>query len=68
MIGLTADYQREKSAFVKNPLIFEFLGLGQNLSFTETNLEEAILTHITRFLMEMGKRICIGGSSTTYSY
>ena len=52
---LTADYQREKSVFIKNPLIVEFLGLNQNAAFTETTLEEAILTHITRFLMEMGK-------------
>lgn len=55
MNGLTADYQREKSVFIKNPLIVEFLGLNQNAAFTETTLEEAILTHITRFLMEMGK-------------
>ena len=55
MKGLTADYQHEKSVFIKNPLIVEFLGLNQNAAFTETTLEEAILTHITRFLMEMGK-------------
>lgn len=55
MQTLTADYQNEKSTFVKNPLIVEFLGLSTNIAFTESNLEEAILTHITRFLMEMGK-------------
>ncbi|MDE5890386.1 MAG: PDDEXK nuclease domain-containing protein [Bacteroidales bacterium] len=55
MHRLTADYQHEKSVFIKNPLIVEFLGLSQNVAFTETALEEAILTHITRFLMEMGK-------------
>lgn len=55
MQTLTADYQKEKSAFIKNPLIVEFLGLSPNTAFTETNLEVAILNHITRFLMEMGK-------------
>ena len=55
MQTLTADYQKEKSAFIKNPLIVEFLGLSSNTAFTETNLEVAILNHITRFLMEMGK-------------
>lgn len=55
MQGLTADYEREKSVFIKNPLIVEFLGLSPNSAFTETTLEEAILTHISRFLMEMGK-------------
>lgn len=55
MQTLTADYQKEKATFIKNPLIVEFLGLSPNTVFTETNLEEAILNHITRFLMEMGK-------------
>ena len=55
MQTLTADYQKEKASFVKNPLIVEFLGLSPNTAFTETNLEESILNHITRFLMEMGK-------------
>lgn len=55
MQRLTADYQKEKAAFIKNPLIVEFLGLSQDAAFTETTLEQAILTHITRFLMEMGK-------------
>lgn len=55
MNGLTADYQHKKPVFIKNLLIVEFLGLNQNAAFTETTLEEAILTHITRFLMEMGK-------------
>lgn len=55
MQALTTNYQKDKASFVKNPFIVEFLGLSPNTAFTETNLEEAILNHITRFLMEMGK-------------
>lgn len=51
----TAEYDKEKSAFVKNPMLVEFLGFKQNTVFTETKLEQAILNHIERFLMEMGK-------------
>lgn len=55
MLRITADYQDEKSAFVKNPMLVEFLGLKTETSFTETNLEEKILTHLQKFLMELGK-------------
>lgn len=55
MRHLTADYENERSAFVKNPLLVEFLGLKHREAFTETKLEQAILDHIERFLMEMGK-------------
>lgn len=55
MKKLTASYEKEKSAFVKNPMLVEFLGLGQNAAYTESKLEQAILNHIQTFLMEMGK-------------
>lgn len=55
METLTADYQKEKSQFIKNPMIVEFLGLNQDAAFTESSLENAILTHLQKFLMEMGK-------------
>lgn len=55
MHHLTADYEKEKSTFVKNPMLVEFLGLGHREAFTESKLEQAILDHLEHFLMEMGK-------------
>ena len=55
MHRLTADYEKEKSTFVKNPMLVEFLGLSQREAFTESKLEQAILDHLEHFLMEMGK-------------
>ena len=55
MHTLTADYQNEKSAFVKNPMLVEFLGLNQDTSLTETDLETSLLNHLRDFLMELGK-------------
>lgn len=55
MLQLTADYQKEKSAFVKNPMLVEFLGLKQDTSLTETELETSLLDHLRDFLMELGK-------------
>lgn len=55
MKELTADYQADKYEFIKNPVVAEFLGLGQNTSFTETELETSIISNLQKFLMEMGK-------------
>ena len=55
MCRLTADYENEKSTFVKNPMLVEFLGLKHREAFTESKLEQAILDHFEHFLMEMGK-------------
>ena len=55
MKKLTADYQRERSEFIKNPLIVEFLGLNQDAALTESTLENSILNHLQKFIMEMGK-------------
>ena len=55
MHTMTAAYQNEKSAFVKNPMLVEFLGLNQDTSLTETDLETSLLNHLRDFLMELGK-------------
>ena len=55
MKQLTAAYDADKLEFIKNPVVAEFLGLSTNPSFTETELESAIISNIQQFLMEMGK-------------
>lgn len=51
----TLNYQNDKLAFVKNPIIAEFMGLSSNTDMTESNLETAILNNLQKFLMELGK-------------
>ena len=51
----TSAYQNDKLEYVKNPFVAEFLGLSSNVSATETQLEEAIISNLQKFLMEMGK-------------
>ena len=55
MQALTADFQNDKLEFIKNPVVAEFLGLSPNSYFTETQLEASIITHIQKFVMELGK-------------
>ena len=44
-----------KLEHIKNPVIFEFLGLSETESFKETDLEKAIISNIQKTLMELGK-------------
>lgn len=45
----------EKDGFIKNPVVAEFLGLKPDRDIPERNLEDAIIHHIEKFLMELGK-------------
>ena len=40
---------------IKDPLTLEFLGLQRESSFSESNLESAIISKLQKFLLEMGK-------------
>lgn len=42
---------------IKDPFSFEFLDLRPE-TFTETDLENALITHLQDFLLEMGKGFC----------
>ena len=45
----------ENYEFVKDPYILEFMGLPENYEYKENELERAILSHIQKFLLELGK-------------
>lgn len=55
MLENTAMLQQDKLEYIKSPVIVEFLGLSPDNSFTESELEESIITNIERFLLELGK-------------
>lgn len=42
----------------RNPFVLEFLNLKQENSYSENQLEEAIITHLQTFLLELGKGFC----------
>ena len=43
-----------KTEIIKNPIIAEFLGLKNN-NFSESDLENAIISHLQDFIMELGR-------------
>ena len=55
MTQMTAVYQQDKLEFIKNPVVAEFLGIAPNVDFSETKLEASIISHIQKFVMELGK-------------
>lgn len=50
-----------KFELLKNPIITEFLGLKQDISFSEQELETAIINHLQDFIMEMGRGFAFMG-------
>ena len=50
--GLIAKQPEE---LLRNPYIFEFVGLRENRNYLETDLEKALLLHLTEFLLELGR-------------
>lgn len=40
---------------IKDPMVLEFLGLHRESSYYEKDLESSIISHLTDFLLEMGK-------------
>lgn len=55
MKSITAPMQNDKSEFIKNPVVAEFLGLAPNTDFSESRLEGCIISHLQKFIMELGK-------------
>ena len=41
--------------FIKNPVVLEFLDLPTSMSYTENELEKALIDDIQKFMMELGK-------------
>ena len=40
---------------IRDPYVLEFLGLSPNNDFYESDLEEALITHLQKFLLELGR-------------
>ena len=56
MLELTAPLQNpDPTEFIKNPVIGEFLGFTADSAYRESELEQAIIDNLEKFLLEMGK-------------
>lgn len=47
--------EKQLEELLKSPYIFEFAGLKENKNYLETDLEKSLLSHLTEFLLELGR-------------
>lgn len=53
---------------VKDPYILEFLGLDEKSTYSENDLETAIIDHIEKFIMELGKGFLFQGRQVRFTF
>ncbi len=51
----TFQFQNDRLEFIKNPSVMEFLNLPNNMGYTELQLEEALISNLQKFILELGK-------------
>ena len=55
------ETEPNKLELLKNPIVAEFLGFKQDNSFSEQELETAIIDHLQEFIMELGRGFAFMG-------
>lgn len=53
---------------IKDPIILEFLGLEDMPSYSENHLESSIITHIEKFILELGKGFLFQGRQVRFTF
>lgn len=51
----TLEPAKEPEDIIRDPYVLEFLGLSSNDDFYESDLEQALITHLQKFLLELGR-------------
>ena len=46
---------RRPEDIIRDPYVLEFLGLSDDAAFRESDLEQALITHLQKFLLELGR-------------
>ena len=54
-LAVEGQVVEKPSDIMKDPLVMEFIGLKPDASYSETDLESAIISRLQDFLLEMGK-------------
>lgn len=55
---ITELLKYETNTVIKDPYMLEFLGLDNNAKYLEKDLEEALINHLQKFLLELGRGFC----------
>jgi len=63
--GLHMENPRD---MLKNPLVLEFLDLTEDTAYSETDLETAIISKLSQFLLELGKGFLFEARQKRFTY
>ena len=61
-LALKGNEISKPSDIIKDPYVFEFLGIPEEKTVMESDLEKTLITHIEKFLLELGKGFMYVGS------
>ena len=61
-LALNGNEITKPSDIIKDPYVFEFLGIPENKPVLESDLEKALVEHIEKFLLELGKGFMFVGT------
>ena len=53
---------------IKDPYILEFIGLSENIKYSETELEQKIIDKLEHFLLELGKGYAFIGRQVRFTF
>ena len=67
-LSLEGQIIEKPKDLIKDPYILEFLGLDQLPHYSENQLETAIINHIEKFIMELGKGFLFQGRQVKFSF
>lgn len=67
-LALKGNEIAKPEGIVKDPYVFEFLGLPENKPMMESDLEEALVRQIEKFLLELGKGFMFVGTQQRVTF
>ena len=67
-LALKGNEIEKPQDIVKDPYVFEFLGLPENKPMMESDLEEALVRQIEKFLLELGKGFMFVGTQQRVTF
>lgn len=67
-LALKGQILEKPEDMVKDPYILEFLGLEEKNSYSENELETAIINNLEKFIMELGKGFLFQGRQVRFTF
>ena len=53
--NLPQETDKDPLEYIKNPVVAEFMGFHQNATYSESELEQALIDNLERFILELGR-------------